>query len=161
MATNMEDSPRSPEVQRAQAEERRQRLEEEKRQLEIKHDEREERKQEVERVKIVIDVLKHVSTVITALLFILASFGDQIIPRARETSIPYLDLTMWDLAVISFYISLMSSLVGIMSLADTLDVLDRSGPNRLSGTILKIIAIALVVAMLVVVLGMGVLGRTP
>lgn len=52
MATYRENRPRSLEVQRAQAEERRQRLDEQKHQLELK-------RQDLEHAKIIIDVIFH------------------------------------------------------------------------------------------------------
>jgi hypothetical protein len=115
MATNTEERPRSLEVQRAQAEERRQREAELYYELDVKKHELEEENHELEKSKIIVDVLKHVATVITALLFILSYFGDRVIPRMRGMAI--FGMNLWDWAVMAIYLSLGLSLISLISLA--------------------------------------------
>src|SRR5688572_17228475 len=114
MATNAGDRLRSLEVQRAQAEERRQRLEQFQHQLEIRNYELEERKHELEKTKIINDVLKHFITVITALLFILAYFGDEMIPLLKSLDIPPFPWNVWDVAVMGLTFSLTFSLITLI-----------------------------------------------
>lgn len=145
MASHAENRPRSLEVQRAQAEERRQRLEEQRHRLEVK-------KHDLEKAKIIVDVLKHFTAVITAILFILAYFGDQVIPAMQETITPILGFSAWDIGIVALAGSLVFALQALVDFA--LDPEDqRSNPAAkrwLSVTMwLLLIAVILLVAALV------------
>ena len=146
MAPYMDKRPRSLEVQRAQAEERRQRFEEQKLHLHIKqHD--------LEKTKIVVDVLKHFTAVVTAMLFIIAFFGDQIIPPMKETVTPFWGLTAWEIGIVALAGSLVFSLQALLDFA--LDPqhhsTNRTAKRWLSVTMwLLLLAIILIIAALVV-----------
>lgn len=146
VAPHMEKRPRSLEVQHAQAEERRQRLEEQKHHLELK-------RHDLEKTKIVVDVLKHFTAVVTALLFIVAFFGDQFIPAMQETVTPFWDLTAWEIGIVALAGSLVVSLQALLDFA--LDPqhqsTNRTAKRWLSVTMwLLLIAIILIIAALVV-----------
>jgi hypothetical protein len=110
-----EDRQRTLEVQRAQAQERREREAELYYELDVKKHELEQQNHELEKTKVVVDVLKHVATVITALLFILSYFGDQVIPRMRGVAI--FGMNLWDWAVMAISLSLGLSLISLIFLA--------------------------------------------
>src|SRR5919106_2696119 len=114
MATNAQGRPRSLEGQRARAEERRQRLEEFRYQLETRKYELEQRKHELEKTKVINDVLKYFTTVITALLFFSAYFGDEIIPLLKSLDISSLAWNLWDVAVVGLTFSLTFSLITLI-----------------------------------------------
>ena len=114
MATNAGGRPRSLEGQRARAEERRQRLEEFRHELEVRKYDLEERKHELEKTRVINDVLKHLITIITALLFILAYFGDEMIPLLKSLAIPALPWNLWDVAVVGLTFSLTFSLITLI-----------------------------------------------
>jgi hypothetical protein len=110
--------PRSLDVQKAQAEERRQRLEEQRHDLDTRRYAMELRKHEVEKAKISIEVLKHFSTVIVALIFILAYFGDRLIPSLEATDlVPSLNMTAWDIGVMGLALTLAFSLFSLINFA--------------------------------------------
>jgi hypothetical protein len=129
MATKAEDSSRSLEVQRAQAEERRQREAELYYELDVKKHELEEENHELEKSKIIVDVLKHVATVITALLFILSYFGDQVIPGMMSRLI--FGVNTWNIAVVGIAGSLTYSLWSLIFIARNPTWFAGSGLMRL------------------------------
>jgi hypothetical protein len=146
MAIPNDYRPRSLEVQRAQAEERRQRLEEQHYHLTAK-------RHDVEKAKIIVDVIKHFTAVITALLFIVAYFGDQIIPAMRERSTPFLNLTAWDIGIVALAGSLVFSLQALVDFAldPELHSNNPTAKRWLSVTMwLLLIAVILLVAALLV-----------
>ncbi len=114
MATNVEGRPRSVEVQRAQTEERRQRLEEFRYHLEVRRYEIEQRKHELEKTKVINDVLKHFITASTALLFFLAYFRDEIIPRLKNLDLYPFPWNLWDVAVVGLTFCLTFSLITLI-----------------------------------------------
>ena len=114
MASDAGGGSRSLEVQRARAEERRQRLEEFRYQLEARKYELEQRKHELEKTKVINDTLKHFITVITALLFILAYFGDEINPLLKSLDTLPLPWNLWDVAVVGLTFFLTFSLITLI-----------------------------------------------
>lgn len=143
----MEKRPRSLEVQRAQAEEVRQRFEAQKHRLEIK-------RYNLEKTKIIVDILKHFTAVVTAILFIVAFFGDRLIPAMQATITPFWDLTAWEIGIVALAGSLVFSLQALVDFA--LDPehqsTNRTAKRWLSVTMwLLLIAVILMIAALVVV----------
>ena len=146
------------EVQRAQAEERRQRLEEQKHELEVKSLALEERKHELEKDKLVVDVAKHFTTVITALLFILAYFSDEIITYWRSNSMKWGPFSMWDVAVAALTASFTWSLVVVIT---PVSFPSNERRRRLVRVLLVVCILLMALASAVVITGMLPLGRTP
>ena len=159
MAMKPGHRPRSLEVQKAQAEERRQRLEEQRHDLDARRYAMELRKHDVEKAKISIEVLKHFSTVIVALVFILAYFGDQIIPSLQQTDLfPSLDMTAWDIGVMGLALTLAFSLFSLISFA--LNPEPRSN-DPFQRIMLYVMLAVLVVSVAAVVEAMTVIDLTP
>lgn len=94
MATKLEVRTRSQtlETHRHKLERREQQLAEQKHELEL-------RKYQLETNKEIADVLKHFTTVTTALLIIVGYFGNQIIPGWRDKGQIFFGLSMWDIAM--------------------------------------------------------------
>jgi cation transport ATPase len=156
MATNAEDSPRSLEVQRAQAEERRQRLEEQWYELEVKNSQREDRKHNLEEAKIVVDIFKHTITVISALFLILAYFGSQLIPpmtRPLFMGFSALEVMVWGL-----YLALCASFIGLVHSAVSPEPARTNPGIRM---MLILVFSTLLIAVAIVVFSMVVLGQMP
>ncbi len=142
MATRLEDSPQFVAIQRARAEEQRQRQEEKWYVLEID-------KQELEKTKIEIDVLKHFVTIITALLLILSYFGTQLIPLAKtKTMFGY---SYWFLIITGFFVALVVSLGSLVMISN--DPLDKGG-HRAMRFYMFIIFLFLATAILVTLVGL-------
>ena len=151
MPTHAENRPRSLEVQRAQAEERRQRLEEQTQRLLVRNYELEHRKHLLERTRTLIDVLKHLATIISALLVLLAYFGDRLIPVLLETNIPYLDIPLLYVAVAGLYLTLLLSLVMLVGAAKHPEA---ESNDPFTKFLLDIIYISLIASMAVLIVSM-------
>jgi hypothetical protein len=145
MATRPEVRTRSLslEVERRKIERRKEQREAQAHLLNIKN-------HDLEKSKIIVDVLKHVATVITALLFILSYFGDRVIPGLREAII--FGLSPWDLAIIGISLSLSWSLAALTMIAS-----DPIWPSRslVLQPMLLVLIFSLVIAALVIIISLA------
>lgn len=151
MPTHAENRPRSLDVQRAQAEERRQRLEEQTHRLLVQNYELEHRKHRLERTRTLIDVLKHLATLLGLLLLVLAYFSERLIPVLVETNIPYVDMPLLYIVVAGLYLTLVLSLVMLVGAAKHPEA---ESNDPLTKFLLDIIYISLIASMAVLVLSL-------